>query len=329
MVRMDLIRLVMVFVMMVSSTVLVQAQTAASYPSRAITIIVPFPPGGPTDTYARMVAAKMQDRWGQPVLVDNKPGGTGVLGNNLVIKSPPNGYTLLFTSNSAHLISALLKNPKPYDSIKDFTPISIAIKYPMYLLINPSLPVKTVPEFIAYAKANSGKLNYSSVGQGSGGHLACELFNIAAGTNIIHVPYKGAAAAQASTMAGDTQMFCDSVGNSQPMVDAGKLRGLATFSEKRVPTVENVPTLGEAGLPGLDAYIWLGLLGPPGMPADIAQKLNAEMVRIMSLPDVRERALKGGNEIVANSQEQFIKDMTQEIESWTRVIKLKNIKEEQ
>lgn len=321
-------QLLMAFVALASGSLLAQAQTAATYPSRAITFIVPFPPGGPTDTYARMVANKMQERWGQPVLVENKPGGTGILGNNLVIKSPPNGYTLLFTSNSAHLISALLKNPKPYDSVKDFTPISIAIRYPMYLLINPNLPVKTVPEFIAYAKANSGKLNYSSVGQGSGGHLACELFNIAAGTNIIHVPYKGASSAQASTMAGETQMFCDSVGNSQPMVEAGKLRGLATFSDKRVSTVDNVPTLGEVGLPGLGAYIWLGLLGPPGMPADIASKLNSEMVRIMSLPDVRERALKGGNEIVANSQEQFIKDMTQEIEFWTRVIKLKNIKED-
>lgn len=304
------------------------AQSAASYPSRPITMIVPFPPGGPTDSYARLVALKMQERWGQPVVVENKPGGTGVLGNNLVIKSPPNGYTLLFTSNSAHLISALLKNPKPYDSVKDFTPISIALKYPMYLLINPNLPAKTVPEFIAYAKANSGKLNYSSVGLGSGGHLACELFNIAAGTNIAHVPYKGAAPAQASTIAGETQMFCDSVGNSQPMVDAGKLRGLATFSDKRVSTVENVPTLGELGLAGLSAYIWLGLLGPTGMPVDIANKLNAEMVRIMALPDVKERALKGGNEIVANSQEQFIKDMNQEIEFWTRVIKQKNIKEE-
>ena len=304
------------------------AQSAASYPSRPITMIVPFPPGGPTDSYARLVALQMQERWGQPVVVENKPGGTGVLGNNLVIKSPPNGYTLLFTSNSAHLISALLKNPKPYDSVKDFTPISIALKYPMYLLINPSLPAKTVPEFIAYAKANSGKLNYSSVGLGSGGHLACELFNIAAGTNITHVPYKGAAPAQASTIAGETQMFCDSVGNSQPMVDAGKLRGLATFSDKRVSTVENVPTLGEFGLTGLPAYIWLGLLGPPGMPVDVANKLNAEMVRIMALPDVKERALKGGNEIVANSQEQFIKDMNQEIEFWTRVIKQKNIKED-
>ncbi|MEY3913874.1 MAG: tripartite tricarboxylate transporter substrate binding protein [Oxalobacteraceae bacterium] len=328
MARVRIFRSALAVVLLAAAGCLAQAQTAASYPSRAITMIVPFPPGGPTDAYARMVAAKMQERWGQPVVVENKPGGTGVLGNNLVIKSPPNGYTLLFTSNSAHLISVLLKNPKPYDSIKDFTPISIAIKYPMYLLINPNLPVKTVPEFIAYAKANSGKLNYSSVGQGSGGHLACELFNIAAGTNITHVPYKGASSAQASTIAGDTQMFCDSVGNSQPMVEAGKLRGLATFSDKRVSIAENVPTLGEVGFPGLDAFIWLGLLGPPGMPADIASKLNSEMVRIMNLPDVRERALKGGNEIVANSQEQFIKDMTHEIEFWSRVIKLKNIKED-
>jgi tripartite-type tricarboxylate transporter receptor subunit TctC len=307
---------------------LVYAQSAASFPSRPITIIVPFTPGGPTDMYARMIAAKMQEHWGQPVLVDNRPGGTGILGNNLVIKSPPNGYTLLFTSNSAHLISTLLKNPKPYDSIKDFTPITIAIKYPMYLLINPNIPAKTVPEFIAYAKANGSKLNYSSVGLGSGGHLACELFNIAAGTNITHVPYKGAVPAQASTIAGETQMFCDSVGNSQPMVDAGKLRGLATFSDKRVSTVDNVPTLGEVGLPGLAAYIWLGLLGPPGMPTDITNKLNAEVLRIMALPEIRDRALKGGNEIVANSPEQFSKDMAQEIVFWSRIIKEKNIKED-
>ncbi len=306
----------------------VYAQSAASFPSRPITIIVPFTPGGPTDMYARMIAAKMQEHWGQPVLVDNRPGGTGILGNNLVIKSPPNGYTLLFTSNSAHLISTLLKNPKPYDSIKDFTPITIAIKYPMYLLINPNIPAKTVPEFIAYAKANGSKLNYSSVGLGSGGHLACELFNIAAGTNITHVPYKGAVPAQASTIAGETQMFCDSVGNSQPMVDAGKLRGLATFSDKRVSTVDNVPTLGEVGLPGLAAYIWLGLLGPPGMPTDITNKLNAEVLRIMALPEIRDRALKGGNEIVANSPEQFSKDMAQEIVFWSRIIKEKNIKED-
>ena len=316
------------FITLVLVTLYAHAQSAANYPSRPITIIVPFTPGGPTDIYARMVAVKMQEHWGQPVVVDNRPGGTGILGNNIVLKAPPNGYTLLFTSNSAHLISTLLKNPKPYDSIKDFTPISIAIKYPMYLLINPNIPAKTVPEFIAYAKANGSQLNYSSVGLGSGGHLACELFNIAAGTNITHVPYKGAVPAQASTIAGETQMFCDSVGNSQPMVDAGKLRGLATFSDKRVSTVENVPTLGEFGLTGLAAYIWLGLLGPPGMPSDITNKLNAEMLRIMASPDIRERALKGGNEIVANSPEQFSKDMAKEVEFWTRIIKEKNIKED-
>ena len=304
------------------------AQTATNYPNRAITIIVPFTPGGPTDIYARIVATKMQEHWGQPVVVDNRPGGTGTLGNSLVIKAPPNGYTLLFTSNSAHLISNLLKNPRPYDSIKDFTPISIAIKYPMYLLITPNIPAKTVPEFIAYAKAAGNNLNYSSVGIGSGGHLACEMFNIAAGTNITHVPYKGAVPAQASTIAGETQMFCDSVGNSQPMVDAGRLRGLATFSDKRVATVPDVPTLGEYGLQGLAAYIWLGLLGPPGMPADITNKLNAEMVRIMALPEVRERAAKGSSEIVANSPEQFTKDMGQEIEFWSKIIREKNIKED-
>jgi tripartite-type tricarboxylate transporter receptor subunit TctC len=317
-----------IFLILLLASVSGRTEPASNYPSRPITIIVPFTPGGPTDIYARLIAGKMQEHWGQPVVVDNRPGGTGIVGNNIIMKASPNGYTLLFTSNSAHLISTLLKNPRPYDSIKDFTPISIAIKYPMYLLINPNIPAKTIPEFIAYAKAKGNQLNYSSVGLGSGGHLACELFNIAAGTNITHVPYKGAVPAQASTISGETQMFCDSVGNSQGMVDAGKLRGLATFSEKRVTSVDNLPTLEEFGLTGLAAYIWLGLLGPPGMPADITNKLNVEMLRIMNSPEIRERALKGGNEIVANSPEQFTKDMGKEVEFWSRIIKEKNIKED-
>ena len=299
-----------------------------SYPNRPIRVIVPFPPGGPTDNYARLIASKMQEDFKQPVVVENRAGGTGTPGTLAVMNAPADGYTLIFTSNSAHLIGPLLKNPVPYDSVKDFTPLTMAIKYPMYLLVNPSLPVKTIPEFIQYAKSKSNQLNYSSVGIGSGGHLACELFNIAAGTNIVHVPYKGAAPAQAALIGGETQMFCDSVGNSQGMVNAGKMRGLALFSDKRSNVVPEVPTMGEMGLQGLAAYIWLGMLAPPNLPLDIQNKLNAELVKIMAMPDVAGLALKGGNDIVANTPAQFGQMMRDEKEIWLKVIREKNIKAE-
>jgi tripartite-type tricarboxylate transporter receptor subunit TctC len=270
----------------------------------------------------------MQEDFKQPVVVENRAGGTGTPGTLAVMNAPADGYTLIFTSNSAHLIGPLLKNPVPYDSVKDFTPLTMAIKYPMYLLVNPNLPVKTIPEFIQYAKSKSNQLNYSSVGIGSGGHLACELFNIAAGTNIVHVPYKGAAPAQAALIGGETQMFCDSVGNSQGMVNAGKMRGLALFSDKRSTVVPEVPTMGEMGLQGLAAYIWLGMLAPPNLPLDIQNKLNAELVKIMAMPDVAGLALKGGNDIVANTPAQFGQMMRDEKEIWLKVIREKNIKAE-
>lgn len=299
-----------------------------SYPNRPIRVIVPFPPGGPTDNYARLIASKMQEDFKQPVVVENRAGGTGTPGTLAVMNAPADGYTLIFTSNSAHLIGPLLKNPVPYDSVKDFTPLTMAIKYPMYLLVNPNLPVKSIPEFIQYAKSKSNQLNYSSVGIGSGGHLACELFNIAAGTNIVHVPYKGAAPAQAALIGGETQMFCDSVGNSQGMVNAGKMRGLALFSDKRSTVVPEVPTMGEMGLQGLAAYIWLGMLAPPNLPLDIQNKLNTELVKIMAMPDVAGFALKGGNDIVANTPAQFGQMMRDEKEIWLKVIREKNIKAE-
>ena len=305
-----------------------QALADPNYPNRAIKMVVPFPPGGPTDNYARLIANKMQEEWKQPVVVDNKVGGTGATGTLLVMNAPADGYTLLFTSNSAHLISPLLKMPPPYESVKDFSPISMAIKYPMYLLVNPSLPVKTLPEYIQYVKARPGQLNYSSVGIGSGGHLACELFNGAAGTSIAHVPYKGAAPAQAALIAGETQMFCDSVGNSQQMVNAGKMRGLAVFSDKRSSAAPNAPTMAEHGLNGLAAYIWLGMLAPPGLSVDLQNKLSSTVAKIMATPDIASFALKGGNEIVANNPNQFAQQMREEKEMWAKVIREKNIKAE-
>ena len=321
----SIVKMVCIFSLLISAFVHCADST---YPNRPIKVIVPFPPGGPTDNYARLIASKMAEDFKQPVIVENRAGGTGTPGTLAVMNAPADGYTLIFTSHSAHLISPLLKFPMPYDSVKDFSPLSMVIKYPMYLLTNSNLPVKNVTEFIQYAKTHPNQLNYSSVGIGSGGHLACELFNIAAGTNVVHVPYKGAAPAQAALIGGETQMFCDSVGNSQGMVNAGKMRGLALFSDKRSTVAVDVPTMGEMGLPGLAAYIWLGMLAPPNLPVEIQNKLNAELVKIMAMPDVSAFALKGGNDIVANTPAQFAQMMRDEKEVWAKVIREKNIKPE-
>jgi tripartite-type tricarboxylate transporter receptor subunit TctC len=298
------------------------------YPSRAVRIVVPFPPGGPTDLYARLIGQQLQEAWKQPVVVENRPGGTGLVGSALVQQASPDGYTLLFTSNSAHVISPLLHEPRSFDSVRDFTPLVMVLRYPMYLLINPSVPAANITEFIAYARANPGKLNYSSVGIGSGGHLACELFNLSAGTHIVHVPYKGAAPAQAALVAGEAQLMCDSVGNSQALVQAGKLRGLAVTAPARSSAVPEVPTLAEAGVPGVEAYIWLGLLGPARLPDALTAKLNADVVRVMNQPALRDRVLKGGNELMLGSPERFAKDMEEETTTWNRVIREKGIKAE-
>jgi tripartite-type tricarboxylate transporter receptor subunit TctC len=286
---------------------------------------VPFPPGGPTDLYARVIGQKLQEAWGQPVIVDNRPGGTGLLGSDIVRQAPADGYTLLFTSNSAHVMGPLLREPRSFDPVRDFTPVSMVIRYPMYILVNAGVPARSLGELIALAKARPAQLNYSSVGTGSGGHLACELLNVAAGTQIVHVPYKGAAPAQTALVAGEAQVMCDSVGNSHALVVAGKLRGLAVTGAQRSPAVPDVPTLMELGLP-VEAYIWLGVLGPPAMPAAITAKLSAEIVRIMNLPDVRERVLKGGSEVVASVPEKFAGDMRAESDIWARVIREKGIK---
>lgn len=302
----------------------VSGETA--YPSKPIRIIVPFPPGGSTDLYARIVAQKMQEAWGQPVVVENRIGATGLIGTTSVQRAQPDGYTLLWTSNAGQIISPMLRTPRPFDPVRDFTPISIGVSYPLYLVINPQLPVSSLAEFVAYAKARSGQLNYSSVGIGSAGHLVCELFNIAAGINIVHVPYQGAPQVLGAVINGDAQLTCDSVGNSQGLVDAGKLRGLAITSPRRLPAVPSIPTVAEAGVPGVEAHIWLGLLGPAGLPKSITGKLSIEVRRIMNLEDVRERVSKGGYGLVANTPEQFAEDMRAEQDVWARVIKEKIVK---
>ena len=302
------------------------AQTA--YPTSTIRMVVPFPAGGPTDTYARLVANKLQEAWGQPVYIDNRPGATGMIGATIVQRAKADGYTLLFTSNSAFVVGALTHSPPPYDPINDFTPISMLIRYPMYLLTNPEVPAKTIGEFIALAKSKPGQFNYSSVGAGSGTHLACELFNMLAGTQMVHIPYQGAAPAQMAVMSNQVQLICDSVGFSQSLVNAGKLRGLALTGTKRSAAVPEIPTLDEIGLHGVDTYTWLGVFGPAGLPKAVQAKLNAELVRIMTMPDLHDRVVKEGSEVIADTPDELVSAIKAENGVWLSVIKAKGIKVE-
>lgn len=302
--------------------------TAQTYPSKPIKIIVPFAAGGPTDVYARIIGQKLGEALGQPVIVESKPGATGLIGTAAVRDAPADGYTLLFTSNSAHVMGPLLHKPNSFDPVNDFTPVVMVLRYPMYFLTSAKVPVTSLKEFVALAKAKPGQLSYSSVGIGSGGHLACELINKAAGIETIHVAYKGAAPAQAALAAGQVDYMCDSVGFSQPLVVAGKLRGLAISAPTRSSAVPDVPTLAEQGVSGVEAYIWQAIFAPRGLPEAIRNKLNTELVRIISEPAFKERVLKAGYELIAGTPEQLTKDVSVEKGVWNRIITEKNIKAE-
>ena len=301
---------------------------AQSWPTKPIRMIVPFPAGGPTDAYARLIGQKLGESLGQTVVVDNKPGATGVIGSTAVRDAAPDGYTLLFTSNSAQVIGPLLHKPNSFDPVADFTPVMMVLRYPMYLLTSAKVPVTNIKEFVALAKAKPGKMSYSSVGIGSGGHLACELFNMATGIDTLHVAFKGAAPAQQALAAGQVDYMCDSVGFSQPLVDAGKLRGLALFGPKRLPAVPKVPTMSEEGVKGVDAYIWQGIYGPKGMPDAIRDRLNSEIAKIINEPSFKERVDKQGYELVSSTPDQLVRDMVAEKAMWNRIITEKNIKAE-
>lgn len=309
------------------TTVAAQAgNTSELYPSRTVRIVVPYPPGGQTDAYARLLARGLNDMWGQPVVVENRSGASGVIGTNFVKQSAPDGYTLLFTANSGHTLGPLLKTPPPFSSIDDFTPITTAITYPMYVLIDHKIPANTVGEFIKYAKARKTELNYSSAGTGSGGHIACELFLDAAKLQAQHVPYKGSAPAQLALMAGDVQMFCDSVGNSHKLVKDGKMKGLTLTAKKRLPAAPEIPTTVEVGMPGVQMSIWLGLLAPKGLAPQTAQKIQAAVTQIMNSDEMRQRTLGEGTEVNTMTSSDFVAFMRSEQKRYGALIKDKGIK---
>lgn len=300
---------------------------AQDYPSQLLRIVVGYPPGGSTDNYARLIAGKLQAAWGKSVIVENRPGASGLIGSEIVRKAQPDGHTLLFTSSSAQVLSPLLMKQRPFDPVADFTPISKAVRFPLYLIIHPSIPVKSLREFVAFAKARPGQFNYASSGLGGTSHLVTELFNSATGIQSGHLPYKGTSPALIAVMTGEAHYLFNNIGVSQPLVLAGKLRGLAITGNKRSPVLPAVPTFSEAGFPGLeDAYTWLGMLAPAKLPAAIAGKLSTEVIRIMQSPEVGKRVLNDGYMLVANTPEQFAREIQSDVGMWSRVIRDNGIK---
>jgi len=299
--------------------------TAQSFPSKPIKIIVPYSPGGTTDLVARLVAQKLSERFGQPVVVDNKPGANGMIGADAVAKAAPDGYTLGIASPGTHAANASLYKTMPYDTVKDFTPVTLAVSAPMLLIAHPSLGVSNVKELIAAAKAKPGAISYASGGSGSSQHLAMELLKNMAAIDMTHVPYKGSAASYADLMGGTVKLEMDVLPTALPPVKAGRLKVLATGAAKRLPMLPEVPTVAESGVPGYEASSWYGFVAPANLPADVLQKLNTEIVRALREPDVSDKLTAAGVIVIAGTPQEFAAHIRAEMEKSARIVKAANI----
>ena len=297
---------------------------AQSWPTKPIRYIVPFPPGAFNDTLARTLAADLPKTLGQPVIVENRPGGNTLIATEMAAKSPPDGYTLFGAALPFSVVQSLYKTS--FDVTKDFAPITLAGVTPNLLVANPGVPFNDVKGLITYAKANPGKLNYASTGNGTSNHLSFELFKAMTGTQVTHVPYKGSAPAVTDLIAGQVQVMFDNTPNVLPHVKAGKLTALGVSSKTRSQFAPEVPSVDEAGVPGYDVTVWFGVLTVAGTPPDIVKRLNTEMVKILTSPEVKERISKSGVDVVAGTPEHFSGFLKAEVSRWAKVIQEASIK---
>ena len=294
---------------------------AQAWPSKPIKWVVPFAPGGTTDILARTVGEKLAVALGQPVIIENKPGAGGGVGAEFTAKSAPDGYTIMGGTISTHAINASLYKSLPYDPVKDFVAITLIARVPNMLVINPSVPAKDVKELIALLKANPGKYSFASSGNGTSQHLSGELFKSMSGTDMQHIPYKGSPPALQDVVGGQVAMTFDNITTALPLAKAGKLRALAVTTAKRSSVAPEVPTLAESGLPGFEVGSWQGVFAPAGTPSEIVRRLNAEIVKALNMPDVREKLSGLGAEIVADSPEEFSALVKAEVAKWADVVK--------
>ena len=299
---------------------------AQEFPTKPIKLIVPFPPGGPNDIIARVVGAKMSELLGQPVVIDNRGGAGGVLGTDAVAKAEPDGYTIAITSAGALAICKSLQEKLPYDTLKDLKPVTLVAKVPELLVVANNVPAKTMPELLALAKAKPGKLNFASTGPGSMPHLAGELFRTSAGIDIVHVPYKGAAPAVNDIVGEQVQMVFLDIPVLLPQVQAGKVRPIAIGSRERVPSLPNVPTTSEVGLPQIEAENWYGMVAPAATPPAVIAKLHQVHGEALKSPEVKDKLSAQGAILVGNTPDEFAAYIQSEIDKWGKVAKAANIK---
>jgi tripartite-type tricarboxylate transporter receptor subunit TctC len=299
---------------------------AQAWPERPIRIIVPFSAGGTNDVVARVVAEKMSASLGQPVLVENRLGAGGSIGAEAVAKAPADGYTLLQASGSTHGGNSAVYRKLPYDPVRDFAPISMLTRTPFILVVHPSVQANTVQQLVALIKAQPGKLNYASYGSGSSSHLVGELFKAMAGLDLIHVPYKGSAPAVIGTVGGEAQVLFDVINTSGPHIKAGRLKALGVGTPTRSSVLPDLPAVAESGVPGFDAMVFFGLLAPAGTPRPVVDRLHREAVKALAMPDVREKLVAMGNEVVGSTPEAFGQQIAAEVAKWQKLVRERDLK---
>lgn len=299
--------------------------SAQPYPAKPVRVVVPFPAGGNADIFARAFAQKLGDAWKQIPIVDNRAGAAGIIGTQFVAKAPADGYTLLFGTTGTHTTNPAVYAKLPYDPVRDFAPVSNFADSPFLLVVHPSIPVRTLQQLVALAKSRPGQLDYASFGTGSSAHLAGEMLRTMAGINIIHVAYKGGPPAVNDLVGGHVSLMFNSLPAVLPLVKADRLRALAVASAKRSPTLPDLPTFAESGLPGFEAGSWYGVLAPAGTPREVITRLHAETVQMLALPDIRQKLAAEGADAIGNSPEEFAAQIRRDIERWEKVARAANI----
>ncbi len=298
-----------------------QQVQAQAWPGKPIRLVVPFPPGGAVDAFARIMQTRLGEQLGQPIVIENRGGAGGMIGAEMVAKAAPDGYTFMVGNIAALAMNVGVYSSMPYDPARDFTPVMYTVDVNYALVVNPTVPAKTVAELVAHAKANPGKLSYGSAGAGSAPHLATELLKQRAGIDIVHVPYKGGGPMVADIIGGQIQLGIGDQANLMPQVRAGKLRVLAVGSAKRSVTYPDVPTIAESGYPGFEAGAWQAIAGPAGVAPAVVVRLNESLARVMAMPDIRERLIGAGLDPVGGSPEALGRHIRAEIAKWTKVAK--------
>ena len=307
--------------MLVCAAAIASTARAQTFPSKPVHIIVPFPPAGAADLLTRALGKKLTEAWGQAVIADNRPGAGGNIGAEAAAKSAPDGYTLLMAAVTTHAVSMSLYSKLGYDLEKDLAPVSLVANVPHILVANPSVPGKNLMEVISYLKSQGGKVNFASQGNGTLSHLEFELMKSMGGFSANHIPYKGSAPAMTDLLAGTVTLFFDSIPSSLPQVRAGKMRGIAVASSRRSPVLPDLPTLSEAGLTGFAADSWFGIMAPAGTPKDVIAKLNADIVRSLDTPEVKDIIIRQGGEVMGSTPEQMAAQIRGDREKWGRVVR--------